>query len=465
MEVYRETRTIDRPPAAVARTVFGHGDAERRTQTVAGLYRVETTLDADAGNLHTTVAVPAVGVVTVLAVLTATLGIASPGVRLVALWLSAVAVLAPLGHLLPGLDARPAAGRVVDRRVSPVSAPAYAAAVGSLWLTLAPGLGAVAGALCGAVLLVGAACYAVGAGWRTAPVSTLWLPAAGLLPVLSTVGSYAVVLAGADQGAAGAVRAGAVVAGLSVGVVVVYSYLVCRSVAAARFEPLSSPGRRLLSAGYLAVLLVLVGVLAGLGGRVAARHGPAVALALAAPLVIPAGGWLLAAARTAIARLAVLRRADRLTVDGVTLHVLPVDRPRVAAVAVPRGVVVSRSVVDALPTDELAAVVAHEQYHLEARSVVGRVALGAAAVLVGRNPLAAFTDAPARERSADRHAVDRTGTAPLVRALRRLERLDTDGSPSPSPAAAPHALLYGHVADDAIYPSVDERIAAVSHWS
>jgi Zn-dependent protease with chaperone function len=464
MEVYREIRTIDRPPVAVARTVFGDGDAGCRTETVAGLYRVETTLDVDDGSLHTTVAVPAVGVLTALAVLAATLGIASPGLRLVALWLCAAAVVAPLGHLLPGLDARPAAGRVVDRWVSPATAPAFAAAIWSLWLTLAPGLGAVAGALCGTFVLVGAACYAAGAGWRTAP-STLWLPAAGLLPVLSTVGGYAVVLALADQGAADGVRAGLAVAGLSVVIVVAYSHLVCRTVATARFEPLSAPGRRVLLAGYLAVLVVLVGVLAGLGGRIAARHGPPVALGLAAPLAIPVGGWILTVARTAIARLAVLRRADRLTVDGVTLYVLAVERPRVAATAVPPGVVASRPVVDALATDELAAVVAHERHHLETQSLRGRLALGAAAVLVGRNPLAAFVDAPARERSADRHAVDRAGTAPLVRALRRLERLDAGGPPSPSPAAAPHALLFGHVADAAIYPSVDERIAAVGRES
>jgi hypothetical protein len=285
MEVYREIRTIDRPPVAVARTVFGNGDAGCRTETVAGLYRVETTLDVDDGSLHTTVAVPAVGVLTALAVLAATLGIASPGLRLVALWLCAAAVVAPLGHLLPGLDARPAAGRVVDRWVSPATPPAYAAAVGSLWL----------------------------------------------LPVLSTVGGYAVVLALADQGAADGVRAGLAVAGLSVVIVVGYSHLVCRTVATARFEPLSAPGRRVLLAGYLAVLVVLVGVLAGLGGRIAARHGPPVALGLAAPLAIPVGGWVLTVARTASARLAVLRRADRLTVDGVTLYVLAVERPRVAA--------------------------------------------------------------------------------------------------------------------------------------
>jgi hypothetical protein len=39
------------------------------------------------------------------------------------------------------------------------------------------------------------------------------------------------------------------------------------------------------------------------------------------------------------------------------------------------------------------------------------------------------------------------------------------GHPSPSPGAAPDTLLYGHVADTAIYPSVDERIAAVSDGS
>lgn len=464
MEVYREDRTLDRPPGAVARAVFGAADDRHRTTRRFGLYRTETVLDEAAGELRTTVAVPGVGLAVAAAVCLAALGLARPGMRLVALWTCALAVVGPLGHLLAGLDARPDAGRVTQRRVSPATAPAYAAAVGSLWLTLAPALGHDATFLCAALLVVGAACYAVGAGWRTPSVSTLWLPAAGLLPVLSAVAALAVALSLAGPASPGvAVAAGASVTLVSLGVLAAYSYLVCRSVRSARFAPLGSTGRRVtLLVGYLGVVAVLVGVALRLAGGVADRFGLPVAAALAAPLVLPAGGWLHHAGRTTVARVAAVRRATRRTVDGVPVYVLDVDAPVVHAVSVPRGVIAARPVVAALSDEELAAVVAHERHHLRDRARLAGLLFGAAAVVVGRNPVAAFRDHPARERSADRYAAERAGVGPLVRALRRMEGLDRGAVGPPRPVAAPHALLYGSVADAAVYPSVDERIAAVS---
>lgn len=467
MDVYREERSIDCPPETVASAVFDDPDARRRSTRRFTLYRTETGLDTSDGSLRTTVAVPGVTIATMAAVAIAAVGVVSPALRLIALWACALAVVVPLGHLLPAVDGCPDVGRVTDRRVTPVTAPAFAAAVGTLWLTLSSSLGPAATWFCGALLVVGAACYAVGAGWRTATVSTLWLPAAGLLPVLSTLGALAVVVALAGQTSPTvAIAAGVAFTLGSVGVVTTYSYLVCRSVSTARFEPLGSSGRRSgLLAGYLAVVFVLLGVGAHLATGVADRFGPGVVAVLAAPLVLPAGGWLLHVVRTGLARLAAVQRADRTNVDGVPLYVLDVDEPFVRAVSLPRGVFVSRPVVETLDDTELAAVVAHERHHLEGRSRIGRFVLGAASVLVGRNPIAAFLDYPARERSADRYAVERTGTEPLVRALRRLEGLDRGTAGSPRLVAAPHALLYGTVADAAIYPSVDERIAAVADQS
>lgn len=464
MEVYREHRSIDRPPAAVASAVFDDPDARRRVTRRLGVYRTETVLEPADGSLRTTVAVPGVSVLTAGAVAIAAVGVVSSSVRLLALWACALAVVAPLGHLLPRLDGRPDTGRVTDRYVTPATVPAFVGAVGSLWVTLSPALGHLATWYGGALLVVGAACYAVGAGWRTASVSTLWLPAAGLLPVLSTLGALAVVLALAPRAPPRvAVAAGVGVALIAVGILAAYCYLVCRSLRTARFEPLESSGhRRGLLAGYLAVVLVLVGVLVHLASGVFDRFGLAVVAVLSLPLVLPAGGWLAHVVRTGLVRLAVVRSGARTTVDGVPLYVLDVDRPFVRAVSAPRGVVVSRPVVETLAADELAAVLAHERHHLDERTCVGRVALGAVSILVGRNPLAAFLDYPARERSADRYAVERTGTGPLVRALRRLEAQHRGTSASPRLLSSPQALLYGTVADAAIYPSVDTRIAAVA---
>lgn len=465
MEVYRETRSIDRPLAVVAKTVLGDADARQRSIRRVGLYRTETVLDESAGVLRTTVDVPGVVALTVLAVGLAGLGVGAPEVRLLALWAGALAVLLPLGHLLPGVDRRPGVGRVVERRVTPVAAPAFVAVVGSLWLALYPPLGNVATGFAAALLAVGVPCYAVGAGWRTASVSSLWLPASGLLPLVATLGDLAVVRAVADTASpTHAVVAGLAVTLLSLAAVVAYSALVCRSVRAARFEPLGSPWlRRGLLAGYLAVVTVLAAAVLALAGGIADRFGVGVVAVLAAPLALPVGGWLHHVGSTTLARVGARRRADRRTVDGVRLYVLDVDRPLVRAVPVPRGVFVSRRVVETLSEDELVAVVAHERHHLHGRSPLSRVALVGVGVLVGWNPIAAFLDHPARERSADRYAADIAGAEPLVRALRRLEDLDRGGADGQRLVSAPHALLYGTVADAAMYPSVDERVAAISN--
>jgi len=463
MRVYRERRSVERPPGAVASDVFGAADERRRTVRRLGLYRTETVLDTSTGSVRTTATAPGVAAATVGAVALAGIGVAVPVVRVVALWVAALAVVVPLGHLLPGVDERPDTGRVTERHVTPATAPAFAAAVGLLWLTLVPALGRAATAFCAVLLLVGAACYVIGAGVRTASVSALWLPAAGVLPVVSAFGALAVTSTLQDQAPTRyAVAAGAAVAFVSVALVTGYSYLVCRSLRDARFSSLPSMRHRAgLLVGYLSAVLLLVALVVDLLASVAGRFGVPVAVVLGSPLLLPVGGWAVDAAGTAVARVEVARRARRTTVDGVDIFVLDFDRPLVRAVSVPRGVLVSRRVVEALPDDELRAIVAHERHHLDARGRLLRVAVGLGAVLVGRNPLVAFLDPPSRELAADRRAARSAGRDPLIRSLRRLEGLDRPPATAPTPFAAPHALLYGPVADAAVHPSVDERVGAL----
>lgn len=466
MEVYREERTLDRPPAVAARALFGDADRrERRGSHAAGLVRTRLAVDETHGTVTTAIAVRGVVPLTGLAVVVAVAGVSRPALRVPALWLCALVVLAPLVHLLPAVGARPDVGRVTDRRITGVTAPAYVGAVGLLWLSLRPLLGPAATVLSVSVLAVGLGSYAVAAGWRTESVSTLWLAVAGLLPLLVTVANLSLAAALRSTAADGpvATAASAAVATASVALVVGYCWLVQGSVREAAFAPLASRTVRAGAlAGYLAVVAGLC--LAALSLLPTVSDGfplPLVAL-LCLPMAIPVGGWLLDSAETAVARYGARRSAERRTVDGTVVYVVDTDGVLVRAVPFPPCVVVSRAVVETLAADEFAAVLAHEAHHLRTRDRLLLVAVAVASVPVGRNALVAFLDYPARELAADEHAAAVAGPDALVRALRRLEALETPTSASRHPLAAPYALLYGAVPDAASHPSVDDRVAMVT---
>lgn len=466
MEVYREEQSLTRPPAVVARNRFGDAESRERTVSYAwGFVRTTSRVRGSDGTVVTSVHVRGVLALTVLAVLTAAVGVSRPAVRVPALWLCALVVLAPLTYLLPGVAPRTGTGRVSDRRITGVTAPAYVGAIGLLWVSLSPIVGTVATVLCVSVLAVGLGCYAVAVGWDTPSVSTLWLAAAGLLPAVVAVANLtlAAALLQTTAGWRIAVGGATAFAVASFGLVVAYCWLVHRSVSRATFAPLASgPYRAVALIGYLLVVVALGLTMVDLASSlVTSAPLPFVGL-LCLPLALPVGGWFYDVAVTVRARYLTLRLAERREVDGTAVYVVEADVALVRAVPFPRGVLVTSEVVDALADDELAAVVAHERHHLRRRD---RLLLGAAllaSIPVGRNALVAFLDYPARERAADEHAVAVAGPDALVRALRRLETLESPDLAAPHPLAAPYALLYGAAPGAATHPSVDDRVAAVT---
>lgn len=466
MEVYREERPLERPPAVAARRLFD--DAERRERSVvhAGLLRTRLRVHEKDGTVVTAVEVRGIAVLTALSVFLAGVSLVYSSLRIPALWLCTLSVLASLSHLLPGIAVSPEFGRVTERRISLVTAPAYVAAIGLLWASLRPAVGPVASILCGSVLAVGCGSYAVAAGVRTASVSTLWLAVAGLLPAVATVSNLSVAIAlfetTADTNTGTALAGTAVFAALSSVLVVAYCWLVYENVSEATFEPLSSPLRGVALCGYLLVVVGLCLAVIALVSRLATAWSWAGVALLCLPLAIPVGGWLYHAAETGLTRLLMLRVTTRHTVAETTLYVLDSERALVRTLPILGAVLVSRAVIETLDGDELTAVLAHERHHLRPRDRALLVAATVASLPVGRNAVVAFLDYPARERAADEYAAAVSGPDALVRALRRLETLQSPRTPTPHPLSTPYALLYGATPDAATHPSINERIAAVT---
>jgi|GEM_PF-6483350 len=467
MRVYRERRPLEWPPDIVARRLFEDSERRERTETrCRGLFRTDIRIDETDGAVVTTVRTPGAGVLAAVAAVMAIAAVFYPSIRIPVLWFCALAVAGPMAHLLPPLDARPSVGRVRSRRLTGVSAPAFVAIVGLLWVGIRPELGGVATVLCGSLLAIGTGCYVVAAGWRIESVSALWLAVAGLLPAVASVSNLAVAAAlFGDATSMGAVLASVGFAIFSFLLVVAYCLLVYDAVAEASFEPFASGRFRAVAfLGYLLVVGVLCLTAFRLTGRVLTTAPWPVVVTALSPFGLPVGGWLADTGGTLLARSRILHHGDRRDIDGVTLLVVNAPGTHVRAVPFPQCVVVTRSVVERLSREELMAVIAHERHHLRARDRLAATLATLVAAPVGRNALTAFLDYPARERAADRHAADTAGPGPLVRALRRL------GGPSSgktagrdrNPLTAPYALFYGPIIDTATYRSLEDRIAAVT---
>jgi Zn-dependent protease with chaperone function len=544
MEAYHETRTLDRP-AALVRAAFDddarfHADGEDErddrdgtASTAAtsrwvarrGPYRTVAELDAATGDLRVSVALPAEygpGAVGLLLAVAAGVALgAPPWTFLPALWGGVVLTLLPVGHLLVGPLPNTPGVHTVDRGLTAATLAPYAATALALFGTLrGPLPPRVAAAPVAVLTAIGAGAYLLaGTGRR---VTALDVPLSGLLAPLVAATNLLVAGALLRDAASPALAAG--VAGalaLALGTLfVAYCHVALRRFRAARLVPIARRDRALAAAGYGALALLLaasvgLGLRAVVTGRsapfvpsraalrTALGSDPAVAgftLLLVAPLAWLAAGWVAHVVGSAGGRLVALARSspleptdlddgggtDTLDASPVPVRVVATDRPLVRPVAVAglwRGVLVGRPVVDALEPDELRAVVAHEAHHLEGHDL----AVAAAATLAGlgfggRNALLAFYDFAAAERAADEHAARAVGPDAVVRALRRLEALQSRGvgvavagggggsrASEAGPARglvqagwcvlrAPYDLFFGRVLLDAAHRPVDERV-------
>ncbi len=530
-----------------------------------GVYACRVVLDPAAGRVTASVAVPraylpaAVG--TLLAAVGAAVASLPAVVHLGLLWVAVALALVPVAHRWPGVPADlPAFGggaEVSSRRLRPAVVPAFLAVVAALWASLLAGSRGSQGAAAavGALSVVGLAGYAVGGAlpWRErgTGLPTVGIGLSALLAPLVAAGNVLVAGRLLAAGPPGVGVALSVAVALAMDVAYLqYCRVALERYAGARIVPLRTRRARLVGLGvhllanggllagtalgtWLVVARIHPGVspgpLAGIGeaastgtpaGGAALPPAGAVMLVVVvlAPVLVVAVGWVYHVLADAAAGVSALLAASPVAtpapIDGaepaVAVRVADLGAPVLWPVAIPgvaRFVVVDRTVYEELAGDELAAALAHEAYHLRGDPALSVIATLGAVAVGGRNALLSFFDYPAVERAADDFAADLVGADPLVRALRRLERLraggvaggtpglaemggdeapglpETDSNRaadlhdrtalrrvreelSPSTVAAlvvaPYRLLFGSVLLDAAHEDVDRRIARLS---
>lgn len=234
MRAYRETLSVTRPPALVARELCDRlgdpldgspadppegasdstpADSLTRWRYRRLLYGYEVTLDPERGEVETVVTVSDAFRPVALGVLFATLlavalGL-SPEAYLLALWACALVALVPVVHLWPGVGAAPEveSARAVGRRLTAYGVPAYLGAMLALWAGLrAVRPAPVVDATVAVLGLVGLGAYYVGngLGLDDRRISALGVPLSALLPALFATGNVVLataLLAGSGAGA------------------------------------------------------------------------------------------------------------------------------------------------------------------------------------------------------------------------------------------------------------------------
>jgi Zn-dependent protease with chaperone function len=512
-----------------------------------GLYDYDVRLDLSAGKVTTTISIsewfPILALSSLLALVLVLTTPVPPSVHLGLIWTYGAVAFVPVAHLWPGVTKSPSLGdraTAVSRELTPYAAPAYVTVVGLQWAALRPvNPDPVVDVLSVVLLLVGGGIYynSHQFGDVAPEITALSIPLSGLLPPLISAGNLVIartVLTNPDTNWIGVGLLLACSLSFTVAFVV-YCQTALRSFAQARFAPLGSPLTRtiglVLYLGLNAVLLASIGLAVGFlaTGLITdptTAAGQEVALAyetldtafqplpffrsraysigfyvvLLYPLLTLGFAWLYYVVTGLASRLIIFYQAEELSVAEFpidlryTVYVTDRDdllaRPMSFGFGLYQAIVVGSTVVDHLDENELAAVLAHESYHLRNRDlVVSSLATFASFAFGGRNGLLAFYDYPRIERAADTYASEVVSASAMVRALRRLEALRDDESfplagalvseaavekPRPGETVlltssiltnlrlyvtAPYRLLFGSVLLQRAHGSVDERIA------
>lgn len=317
MRAYRETLSVTRPPALVARELCDRlgdpledspADSLTRWRYRRLLYGYEVTLDPERGEVETVVTVSDAFRPVALGVLFATLLAVALGLSseayLLALWACALVALVPVVHLWPGVGAAPEveSARAVGRRLTAYGLPAYLGAMLALWAGLrAVRPAPVVDATVAVLGLVGLGAYYVGngLGLDDRRISALGVPLSALLPALFATGNVVLataLLAGGSPGpgsipapahpqlAVALAGAGAVAFDLAF---LVYCRVALHSFAGAR---LAAPRSRLARVAGAVCFLAVNAVL--LVATLLAVRTLAVGVLAVPDLPVPAGGLI-----------------------------------------------------------------------------------------------------------------------------------------------------------------------------
>lgn len=131
--------------------------------------------------------------------------------------------------------------------------------------------------------------------------------------------------------------------------------------------------------------------------------------------------------------------ADDIQVRSIDCCGYPDLRPLSVLFGAKEYVIVSGIVLEECPRDELEALLRHEQYHLQERSL-GFGATVLSSVLGGANLLPAFYDFRESERKADAAAAEAVGVKPLRHAIIRLYDLQARAGSNPIAVLHPGAI-------------------------
>jgi hypothetical protein len=195
-------------------------------------------------------------------------------------------------------------------------------------------------------------------------------------------------------------------------------------------------------------------------------------LMILAPLIIITGMWLHSLVDDTLVKYRVLKHSETLENLDQNIEVrLAPYRPPIQTMTVLLGakqyIIVNKKLVERTEDRELEALITHEAYHLRNRDLLVNTFAGLTGIFFGgKNVLLALYDYPAREREADRRAVEQTSSRELVNGIHKSyellsERNRYPGTRNPEQLAnrGPREIL-----QEGILKSVKSSMKRLYNW-
>jgi Zn-dependent protease with chaperone function len=168
-------------------------------------------------------------------------------------------------------------------------------------------------------------------------------------------------------------------------------------------------------------------------------------------------------------KIRLLQNSRRLEVSSISSTVLldtsdELESPASLSTGVEHYVIIPEKIADALDKNELRAVIAHEQKHIESGEAFLSFVIPVLSILLltGQNVIYSLLDFRQREFDADQIAADQVGEENMISALQKISKLVDQQTEEPGFWQEYFGMFYGTFALSQAHPSLSERIQSLS---
>lgn len=195
-------------------------------------------------------------------------------------------------------------------------------------------------------------------------------------------------------------------------------------------------------------------------------------LMILAPLIIITGMWLHSLVDDTLVKYRVLKHSETLKnlEQNIEIRVIPTGPPiqtMTVLLGAKQYIIVNKKLVERTENRELEALITHEAYHLQNRDLLMNTFAGLTGIFFGgKNVLLALYDYPAKEREADKRAVEQTSKDELINGIQKSYELLSERNRHPGTQNPKRLSDRGpmRILQEGILKSVKRDIKRLYNW-